>query len=113
MAIFNKKNTIKDASDKSAVSKGAGILAAIVAPRITEKAAHLAGDNVYTFTVLPEATKREIALAVKAAYGVTPLSVNTAPVRSKVRRRGKLVGRTNTMKKAYVRLKKGETIEFV
>ena len=113
MSIFNKKNPIKDASEGGVVSKSARILSAIVRPRITEKAAHLAGDHVYTFTVMPDATKREIALAVVAAYGVTPVSVNTAPIRPKVRRRGKHIGRTGTMKKAYVRLKKGETIEFV
>ena len=113
MAIF--KNKKKDAAKASTgeVKMSGRLHAVIVRPRITEKAAHLAGDRTYTFTVLPDATKREIALAVRAIYGVTPASVNTAPIRSKQKTRGKLKGRTVTMKKAYVRLAEGETINFV
>lgn len=120
MAIFKKTAAKKPAKAKAEkATKGekslvpARVVAAIVRPRITEKAAHLAGDRVYTFTVLPSATKREIALAVSAIYGVKPVSVNTAKVPGKRRVRGKLQGMTVAMKKAYVRLAPGQTIEFV
>ncbi len=46
-------------------------------PRITEKAGIKAeSDNVFTFEVTKEATKKSVALAVKALYNVTPTKVN-------------------------------------
>lgn len=82
-------------------------------PRITEKAAALGINNAYTFEVSGNATKSEVAKAVKALYKVTPTKVNIIVSKSKaVVVRGKS-GRQSGMKKAIVFLKKGQTIEFV
>lgn len=85
-------------------------------PRITEKGAVIAGtNNVYPFDVRPDATKKEIAAAIKAVYKVTPVKIATISVPAKSvrsRRTGKM-GRQSGGKKAYVYLKKGDKIEFV
>ena len=83
-------------------------------PRITEKATMHTGNNVYTFDVLPAAGKRQIANAIKDVYNVTPVSIRvvTIPAKRRVNRRG-IAGVQQGGKKAYVQLKKGETIELV
>ncbi len=82
-------------------------------PRITEKASVLSMGACYTFDVATDATKNEIAQAVKALYKVTPRSIRTVTIAKKaVFRRGKL-GMTTGGKKAYVYLKKGDKIEVL
>jgi large subunit ribosomal protein L23 len=85
-------------------------------PRITEKASMLAEGNAYTFNVAIDATKKEIAHAVKMLYKVTPLRVRTLAIpktsTSPRGARGK-VGTTGGGKKAYVYLKKGDKIEVL
>jgi large subunit ribosomal protein L23 len=82
-------------------------------PRITEKASMKAERNVYAFDVASTATKKTIAMATKELYNVTPVKVRVVTIPSKqVFVRGKW-GVKGGGKKAYVYLKKGETIEFV
>lgn len=84
-------------------------------PRITEKGAYLAQDGVYVFTVAEDANKTQIAEAVRDLYRVTPRKVTIVAIpRKTVRTRStNRVGRTRGGKKAYVHLKKGDTIEIV
>ena len=125
MALVGKK---KDAKKESAtevvkavstapkaLSTDHNLDAIIVGPRITEKSVQLGEQNVYTFTVKRDATKYEVRDAVKALYKVTPVKVNIvnkAPAKRMVgsRNRAKHV---KGMKKAYVYLKKGDTINLV
>jgi large subunit ribosomal protein L23 len=92
----------------------AGIKNVIRRPRLTEKAANLSSANVYTFEVTPNATKHDIAHAVQVLYKVSPTRVNVVNVIGKKvalkTRRG--FGVKNNMRKAYVFLKKGDTIDF-
>ena|SRR3989344_1610220 len=82
-------------------------------PRITEKASFITEDGAYTFDVLPQATKRDIARAMQEVYGVTPVKVRTVTMPSKnVYSRGRR-GVKSGGKKAIVYLKKGERIEFI
>ena len=87
----------------------------IVRPRITEKAVGMSEQNVYTFVVKSSASKFQVRDAVKALYNVTPVKINT--VNKKPAKR--MVGSRNRvkhvvgMKKAYVYLKKGDTINIV
>ena len=82
-------------------------------PRITEKAAILAGDGVYTFEIDPKATKIDVARAIKEVYKVEPrkITISKLPAKKKFVR-GKR-GMTSAVKKALVYLKKGDKIEFV
>ncbi len=87
----------------------------LLAPRVTEKGAYLAQDGVYVFMVARDANKKDIADAVQALFKVTPRKIHLAAVpRKQVQTRGtNRYGKTAAGKKAYVYLKKGETIELV
>lgn len=86
---------------------------AVIKPRVTEKAGILSERGVYTFDVKVSANATEIAKAIAAAYKVTPVKVSIAPIKAKsMFARGRR-GTTQAGKKAYVYLKKGETIEFI
>ena len=79
---------------------------------ITEKAALLSEVNGYTFEVASTATKNQIAKEIIKLYKVTPVKVNIVNVKSsRVNLRGK-IGKTAGLKKAYVFLKKGDTIDI-
>jgi large subunit ribosomal protein L23 len=87
----------------------------LIDPRITEKGAYLSEKGVYVFNVAKNSNKKEIADAIKAIFKVTPIRVRvTAVPRKQVFTRGtNRWGKTAGGKKAYVYLKKGETIELV
>jgi len=84
----------------------------LLRPRITEKATVSSEKSVYVFEIAADATKTAVAKAVKDLYKVTPVKVSTVTVPAKqtvVRgKRGTKAG----YKKAYIYLKKGETIEI-
>ena len=85
----------------------------IIRPRITEKATIVQEGNVYVFEVFSNATKSNVSKAIKEIYKVLPKKVNIVNSPSKkVFVRGKF-GTKPGIKKAYVYLKKGETIEIV
>src|SRR3989344_8179725 len=83
---------------------------ALIAPRITEKGSYLAETGCYVFDVREGANKRDIALAVKEIYNVTPRLVRVARIpRKRTQTRGtNRAGMTVGGKKAYVYLKKGD-----
>lgn len=86
---------------------------AVVKPRVTEKAGLLSSQGIYTFEVRKDANSNEIAKAIEAAYKVDVVKVSIAPIKSKAMFvRGKS-GKTVAGKKAYISLKKGQTIEFI
>jgi large subunit ribosomal protein L23 len=80
--------------------------------RVTEKASENQGQGVYTFEIAERATKRQVMQAVFALYKVMPRKVAVVPVPQKKRRSMKTgkSGISRGGRKAYVYLKKGETI---
>ena len=82
--------------------------------RITEKATMHSVSGVYVFNVAVNASKTQIAAAVHKIYNVTPKMVRVAMVPSKMKRSARTgkTGVTQGGKKAYVYLKKGETINL-
>lgn len=85
----------------------------IVGPRITEKAANAADKNAYVFNVTPDANKTEIKKEIKRIYNVTAVQVNIVNTGGKtVFSRGR-AGKKKDFKKAYVYLKKGDTISVM
>ena len=84
----------------------------IIAPVITEKSAHQAEQNVYTFKVASSANKIEIKKAIEAAFGVKVEKVNTLNTKAKSKRVGRYTGKTQTYKKAFITLADGEKIEI-
>jgi large subunit ribosomal protein L23 len=83
-------------------------------PVVSEKAAGLKEEkNVYTFKVAKFANKHQIAKAVEAMFGVTPVLVRTMGVKGKklpLNKWRKLQHKAD-WKKAYVTLKEGEKIK--
>lgn len=76
-------------------------------PVFSEKS-QLLGDalGVQVFKVDKTATKREIKKAVELMFdGVEVTKVNTLNVKGKTKRFGRVIGRRNDWKKAYVTLK--------
>jgi len=82
-------------------------------PHITEKSSSLGMENVYTFVVSKTATKATVATDVTKEYKVKVLSVRMVTLPSKAKMRGGKAGRSGGLKKAYVKLKQGDKIEFV
>lgn len=83
-------------------------------PVITEKASDdTAHRNAYHFRVPPDANKIEIRRAVEKLFNVKVVSVNTAFVRGKARRRGWIGGQTKPWKRALVKLAEGNTIDIL
>ena len=83
----------------------------IVSPVITEKATLEADNDRVVFNVAKTATKPEIKAAVEALFSVKVESVNTLVRKGKQKRfRGRL-GRQSDVKKAYVKLADGQSID--
>lgn len=83
-------------------------------PVITEKSSFVGGDgHTVTFEVDQRATKNDVRGAVERLFGVNVISVRTLRQLGKLKRRGREVGLTGDTKKAYVRLKEGQTIDIV
>ena len=82
-------------------------------PIITEKATGMKEtENKYVFEVEKGFNKLEIKRAVDESLTVTVTDVHTYTTHGKVRTRGKFRGRRPDWKRAIVRLKDGDTIEF-
>ena len=80
-------------------------------PVITEKATMASENNGVVFEVSMEANKPQIKEAVEALFGVKVKAVNTTITKGKVKRfRGQL-GKRKDVKKAYVTLEEGNTID--
>ncbi len=86
----------------------------LINPRITEKGAYVAELGCYVFNVAAGANKREVAEAVHTVFKVMPrrVTVVRTPRKTVVTRGSSHKGQTSGGKKAYVYLKKGETIEL-
>ncbi|MBQ8551567.1 MAG: 50S ribosomal protein L23 [Clostridia bacterium] len=85
----------------------------IVKPIITEASMDAAQNKKYTFKVMVDATKAEIAAAVEELFKVDVESVNTINMKKKPKRLGYHQGYTSEWKKAIVTLKPdSKTIEF-
>ncbi len=87
----------------------------LLSPRVTEKAAYLSEKGAYVFNVSKTSNKKEIAEAIQEIFKVTPRMVRVITIPSKqVFTRGtNRWGKTAGGKKAYVYLKKGDTIELL
>jgi large subunit ribosomal protein L23 len=85
----------------------------LLAPQISEKATYVADKNEQVvFRVATDATKPEIKAAVEMMFKVSVDSIQVACVKGKVKRSGRVVGRRNDWKKAYVCLAAGQEINF-
>ena len=85
----------------------------ILAPHISEKATRVAEKHrQIVFEVRRDATKPEIKQAIEKMFNVQVETVTVTNVKGK-RKAGRIAGRRQDWKKAYVRLKPGQDIDFL
>jgi len=104
---------IKDAPKKPGTLSTEKLIAVLLAPHITEKTSlAMQNTNTYSFRVRRDSTKPDIKAAVELMFNVKVAGVQVVNETGKTRRFGKLNGRTQDIKKAYVRLAPGQTIDY-
>lgn len=85
----------------------------VLRPLVTEKTLRLAEkQNAYTFRVALDANKIQIRDAVQRLFKVGVVNVRTFRCLGKARRMGRSFGTTSDWKRAVVRVKPGDAIEF-
>jgi large subunit ribosomal protein L23 len=111
--VATKGKKVVDIKDAPKVASPERLINLLLAPHITEKTSlAMQNANTYAFRVLRDATKPEIKAAVKLMFNVEVDSVQVVNETGKTRRFGKVQGRTQDIKKAYVRLAPGQTIDY-
>ncbi len=80
-------------------------------PVITEKATMASQSGAVVFEVAIDATKPQIKEAVEGVFGVKVKAVNTSITKGKVKRFRGIRGQRKDVKKAYVTLEEGNTID--
>jgi len=83
----------------------------IVKPVITEKATLASEAGAVVFKVAKDATKPQIKEAVEAVFGVKVKAVNTTITKGKAKKFRGRPGERSDVKKAYVTLEEGNTID--
>ena len=83
----------------------------IRSPLVSEKATFVSQFNYYVFKVSNDSSKLEIKQAIQNLFKVEVKSVNTLIQKGKQKRfRGK-IGKRSAIKKAFVKLADGQTID--
>jgi len=89
------------------------LMQVLLGPAVSEKGT-MVGDkhNQVVFRVLRDANKAEVKAAVELLFKVEVEGVQVLNVRGKEKRFGRFMGRRAHWKKAYVRVKAGQEINF-
>jgi large subunit ribosomal protein L23 len=86
----------------------------LLGPHISEKATRVTElNNQVVFKVAPNASKPEIKQAVEALFEVKVMSVQVVNTKGKTKRTARGPGKRNDVRKAYVCLASGHSIDFV
>ena len=86
----------------------------IIRPLVTEKTmGSQDGNNTVVFEVAKGTNKIQIRQAVEEIFNVKVESVNVVNQKPRPKRMGRYVGKTNHLKKAYVKLKEGSKIDIL
>jgi len=80
-------------------------------PVITEKATMASENGAIVFEVAIDSNKPQIKEAVEALFGVKVKAVNTTITKGKTKRFRGTIGKRKDVKKAYVTLEEGNTID--
>ncbi len=85
----------------------------IKAPVVSEKSTVAAeNQNRFVFKVANEATKLQVKKSVELMFNVEVEKVQLLNVKGKTKRFGRFMGKRSNWKKAYVKLKPGNDIDF-
>ncbi|MBR3251980.1 MAG: 50S ribosomal protein L23 [Erysipelotrichaceae bacterium] len=85
----------------------------IVRPLVTEKTMAQENQNTVVFEVAKGTNKIQIKQAIEEIFNVKVDSVNVVNQKPKTKRMGRYVGKTNHLKKAYIKLKDGYKIDIL
>ena len=86
----------------------------LLAPHVSEKSTRVADEsNQHVFRVARDATKPEIRQAVETLFSVKVTDVRVIKSKGKRKRHGVHQGRRSDWKKALVRLRDGDDIDFL
>ncbi|MBQ0036345.1 MAG: 50S ribosomal protein L23 [Firmicutes bacterium] len=86
----------------------------IVRPLVTEKTIKTEDkNNTVVFEVKKGTNKIQIKQAIEEIFNVKVDTVNVVNVKPRTKRMGKYVGKTNNLRKAYIKLKEGSKIEIL
>jgi large subunit ribosomal protein L23 len=89
------------------------LAAVLQAPVISEKSTVAAEtDKRFVFKVQKQATKKQIKDAVEKMFNVEVDGVQVLNVKGKQKRFGRTFGKRSDWKKAYIKLKPGNDIDF-
>ena len=80
-------------------------------PLVTEKSTMASENGAVVFEVSIDSNKPQIKEAVEALFGVKVKAVNTSITKGKLKRFKGVLGRRKDIKKAYVTLEDGNTID--
>ena len=105
-------NQVLAARKRAATMSREAMYEVIRSPVITEKATALTERNQVVFRVAIGATKPEIKASVEALFGVKVLGVNTLVQKGKTKRFKGRPGVRSDVKKAYVQLAEGQSIDM-
>jgi large subunit ribosomal protein L23 len=92
------------------------LLSLVKYPLVNEKALNLYGNRQYTFIVDKSLTKIEIKYIIEKIFNVAVMKVNTCMLPLKTKKTiinkgyGKAIGKYSRHKKAYIKLKEGNSI---
>ena len=103
---------VQVARKRAATMSREAMFQVVRSPVITEKATALSERNQVAFRVAIDATKPEIKAAVEGLFGVKVTGVNTLVQKGKTKRFKGRPGVRSDMKKAFVSLAAGETIDL-
>jgi large subunit ribosomal protein L23 len=89
------------------------LLMIIKEPHVSEKATKIGSEGQYVFKVPNNTNKLQVKKAVESIFNTQVASVNIVNVLGKIKRYGRSgKGCRAAWKKAYISLKKGNTINF-
>lgn len=89
------------------------LLSVLRAPRVSEKGARLAEFSQYVFEVAPSATKADVKAAIEQLFDVKVEAVNVVNAKGKTKSFRFRTGRRSDLRKAYVRLAEGQSIDVM
>jgi large subunit ribosomal protein L23 len=91
-----------------------GLFKVILGPHVSEKSTMMAEDSrQVVFKVSVDASKPQIRRAIEKLFSVEVESVQVMRQKGKKKNFGRVSGRRKDWKKAYVRLKEGQDLDFL
>lgn len=88
------------------------LMKVLLSPHVSEKTTGLGLYRQYAFVIAANATKTEVAQAIELMFNVKVQAVRICNVKGKTKIVGKVKGRHQDWKKAYVTLVEGNTINL-